>query len=619
MTLSQMTLGQRIAAVGCLVLLTVSAALFYFITKGFSKDIAFATFERYGIEYQRPLEELLESIPQRQLLSRRYLSGQKDAQTQLQSLDARIDAAVRSLRAVDVRLGAALQFTAEGLAQRKRDHCRWENLQREWESLKSGSAGRDVETSDKAHAHLVADVRTMITHAGDTSNLILDPDLDSYYLMDATLVVLPQTQDRLASIAMLGQDALGKGKVPEAQRMRMAVAAALLQESDLDRIAGDVQTALNEDQNFYGASESLQRNLPGTAEEYSQANAALMQLLRKISGEPDATVSETEFDAAAGRARQASFRMWQTGVQELDKLLQKRIEDLARMRLWALLLVSLALLLSVAIAAFVIRAATSSLRGASSELLRQSQMIAAASDQIAASSQDLASGSSEQAASLEETSASSEEIHSMAQQNSDHARSVADLVSQSQRRVEEANFSLSEMVVAIRDINTESDKIAKIIKVIDEIAFQTNILALNAAVEAARAGEAGMGFAVVAEEVRNLAQRCAQAARDTADLIEGSIAKSNDGKRKVDLVAAAVHAITEESTKIKSLVDGVNLSSQEQTRGVEQVSKSITQMEQVTQKNAASAEESAASAQDLHAHSEIMKRIVEEVTAIVGG
>jgi methyl-accepting chemotaxis protein len=615
----RLTLSQRIGAVGCLVLLTVAVSLFYFITKGFSKDIAFATLERYGNQYQRPLEELLENIPQHQMLSRRYLAGQRDLKGQLAAVEGQVDAAIQALRTVDSQLGGELQFTAEGLAKRKRDHCRWDSLYQEWESLKGGFAGQPAENSDKAHAHLVADVRTMIMHAGDTSNLILDPDLDSYYLMDATLVSLPQTQERLATIEMLGQDVVGKGKIGDGQRIKLAVAAALLKEADLDRIMADIHTSLNENQNSYGTSHGLQRNLPPASQEYSKANEALLDLMRRIIDAPKTPVSAAEFAAAASGARKASFRLWQIGVQELDALLQKRIDDLASMRLWALAVTALALMASASIATLVIRSTTSFLRGASEQLLSQSEGIAAASKQIAAASQELASGASEQAASLKETSASSEEISFMTSKNSENSRAVAKLVTQSQKKFDEANRSLEEMVMAISEINTESDKISKIIKVIDEIAFQTNILALNAAVEAARAGEAGMGFAVVADEVRNLSQRCAQAAKDTAALIEASLAKSNDGKMKVDHVANAIRAITEESVKIRTLVDDVSLSSHEQSRGVEQVARAITQIEQVTQRNAANAEESASSVEELNAQSETLREIVEQVSAVVGG
>jgi methyl-accepting chemotaxis protein/methyl-accepting chemotaxis protein-1 (serine sensor receptor) len=168
-------------------------------------------------------------------------------------------------------------------------------------------------------------------------------------------------------------------------------------------------------------------------------------------------------------------------------------------------------------------------------------------------------------------------------------------------------------------IKESSNKVAKIIKTIDEIAFQTNILALNAAVEAARAGEAGMGFAVVADEVRNLAQRSAQAAKDTAGLIEESIARSQEGAGKVQDVATAIGAITESVTKVKGIVDEVREASQQQTQGIDQVAQAIAQMEKVTQTTAATAEESAAASEELNAQAETSMSVVSQLEALVGG
>jgi methyl-accepting chemotaxis protein len=280
------------------------------------------------------------------------------------------------------------------------------------------------------------------------------------------------------------------------------------------------------------------------------------------------------------------------------------------------------LLFSLAVGAaiiLVVRNINASLRKAISDLSEGAGQVASAAGQISSSSQSLAQGASEQAASLEETSSSSEEINSMARKNAENSNTANGLVMQSQQKFEQTNDSLQSMVTAMGDIKNSSDKVSKIIKVIDEIAFQTNILALNAAVEAARAGEAGMGFAVVADEVRNLAQRCAQAAKDTAALIEESITKSNDGQTKVDQVAVAIRAITEESAKVKTLVDEVSLGSQEQTRGIEQIAKALTQMEQVTQQSAANAEESAAAAEELTAQASTLMEVVAQLSSMVGG
>ena len=242
-----------------------------------------------------------------------------------------------------------------------------------------------------------------------------------------------------------------------------------------------------------------------------------------------------------------------------------------------------------------------------------------AAGQISAGSAALARGASDQAASLEATSASSEEINSMARRTAEHSRDAAALVRRSEEQFSDANRSLDQMQAAIDSIQTQSGKISQIIKVIDGIAFQTNLLALNAAVEAARAGETGMGFAVVADEVRTLAQRCAQAARDTSELIEESTKKSAEGKLKVDQVAAAIHAATGSAAAMKALVEEVHAGSVEQTKGFDVITRSIMEMQQVTQSSAAGAQQSAAAATQLTAQSQALRQTGDDLTALLAG
>ena len=268
---------------------------------------------------------------------------------------------------------------------------------------------------------------------------------------------------------------------------------------------------------------------------------------------------------------------------------------------------------------YTVRNVSATLDGVAREISGNATQVEGAAGQVSSASQQLAQGASEQAASLEETSASTEEISSMTRQNADHSQSAATLMQETARHVGEANQKLEQMLASMRDINASSEKISKIIKVIDEIAFQTNILALNAAVEAARAGEAGMGFAVVADEVRSLAQRCAQAARDTTGLIEESIGMASEGSRRVDQVVEAIRCVTENANKVKSLIEEVSSGSREQANGIEQVAKTLTEMGQVTQRTAASAEEGAAASAELTGLSAGMKRSVTRLHALVGG
>jgi len=252
-------------------------------------------------------------------------------------------------------------------------------------------------------------------------------------------------------------------------------------------------------------------------------------------------------------------------------------------------------------------------------LHESSDQVTSASGQLSSSSQQLAEGSAEQAASIQETSATLEESASMIRQNTENTRQAALLAKQARDSADKGNKEMQDMMTSMEELKKSSDQIAKIIKVIDEIAFQTNILALNAAVEAARAGEAGMGFAVVAEEVRNLAQRSAQAAKDTASIIESNIELSEKGVDVSTKVNQSLAEIYEESHKVNELLDEIAAASQEQTQGIAQINKAISQMEQVVQSNAATAEESAAGSEELSSQAMNMKDIVNSLMQLVNG
>ncbi len=258
------------------------------------------------------------------------------------------------------------------------------------------------------------------------------------------------------------------------------------------------------------------------------------------------------------------------------------------------------------------------LRQIAARITQGAREVTSAARQIATSSQSLAQGASEQAASIEETSASAEKMSSMTKRNAESSRSAADATSKVGLAVEDGNLRLHEMLASMQGIHTSSDKISKIIKVIDEIAFQTNILALNAAVEAARAGEAGMGFAVVADEVRNLAQRSAQAARDTAPLIEESMQNSTNGGEKLKKVAEIMAAITGNSSQVAALVDQVLAGSGEQARGIEQMVQAISQMDHVTQTTAANAQQGASASEELSAQAETLTQVVRDLERLTG-
>lgn len=603
------------------------AVLLYFYVSTINANILFGSLEEMGNKYQRPLEQLLNELGRHQLLSMRQKNGQMGLEGQLHSTSNAIDKAFVALEAIDRAVGTDLQFTDAGLGgKRNRQHATAARVKAKWEELRKGLTKLTADESDTQHAAVIADVRVMITHAGDTSNLILDPDLDSYYLMDCTLLALPTTQDRLTSIISNGYRTLKEEKLTAEQRIQLAVNASLLRQSDLDRVVASTNTALSEDENFYGISDTLKLNVEPLLRKYETETNEFLKLLEAASQSDTKSTTPDELVTAGMRAREASFVLWDATVLELDRLLVIRLAKYDKDRNWALFLTAAALAVSLLLVFFVarsitvpihrcmagmqslagrdltthmpdswngemgrmavavnqavsgVREAIDGMRSNAGVLSHASEDMTSASHVMSANAEETATQSNVVAAAAEQVSRSVQTVATSSEEMATSVREVARQAHQAARvatdGVQLANVANSSVV----KLGEGSKNIGNVVKVITSIAEQTNLLALNATIEAARAGEVGKGFAVVANEVKELAKQTSQATDEISQRIENIQSDINTTVKTIDEVSGVIKQISSIQTAIAGAVEQQTVTTQEIGRNLTEAARGTSEI-----------------------------------------
>ena len=559
--------------------------LFTIYLNAAEKDIVFAEKEIVGNNYQTRVMEVL-----RPLLGHRALVNKgANNEDQARRLRSEIDKALDNLEREDTRSGKTLEFTSEGLRLRKREGSNFATLRREWDSIKGESLQANAKESDAKHMKIAETIQTIIAHLADTSNLILDPDLDSYYLMDASLSALPTLAKRLSD---LQARVLIKEK-SDNNELEMNLLARRASQDDMSRAEKDIDTAIAEDERFHGLLDGLSDLKNSTGALTTLVEGALAASLL-----PDAPGAGSLLAESIERtcATQQSVSI------QLEKLLQRRIATFRSQKNMGILLMSASLLLAIALVVWIgfsivnpmsagaksLTIAAENQRKTSLELTSnaeetstQAQVVSAAAEQVSANVRSVA-------AAAEEMDATIREVASKAHQA---ARVAADAVTLAQ--------STSGLVSSLGE---SGSRIGGVVKLITSIAEQTNLLALNATIEAARAGEVGKGFAVVANEVKELAKETARATedisgkinaiqQDTANAVKAISEVQSTIKHINDIQSAIASAVEEQSATTREI--GRNVT--EAARGTEDIASNIAGVAQAARGTSAGAHQVSAS------------------------
>ena len=614
-----MSILQRLLLISASFLLPISVLL-YFTVEGIQDRIKFAELEINGNTLQRPLEKILRSLLVHKNAALTVLGGDATALITATKEEASLDSAIRNLETLEKSLGTILQFTQDGLAKRKREEAKIDNFARKWDQCRKFWQTMTPDACKSEHDNLIKIARVMITHLGDTSNLILDPDLDSYYLVDVSLVALPSAQERISNLIFIYTLIVKNGENNQDEKLSLAVQNALFQQTDLDRILASIDTALNEDNNFYGKSESLQKNINLPLERFKKSAGNFGKLLSSLKPE-QLNKFDPKILEAGNEALEDSFSFWDICSAELQVLLELRINKFQKDRLFSLALSALALILSFILVWYIGRGLNNSfiqISGNSKKLIVSSNNQKTVSKSMVANATETSAQANAIASAAEEVSVN---IQSVASAAEEIGATIREIARQSQQAAQVANDAVSIAETgnkAVLRLGENSNIIGNVIKVITSIAEQTNLLALNASIEAARAGEFGKGFAVVASEVKELAKETAKATEDIRTKIEGIQSDTREAVNSNEKTRNIISKIHEIQSTIAGAVEEQAATTREITRnaadaamGSSEIAKNISGLAEAARSTSKGATELETAALGLDAMASELEKIVK--------
>ena len=632
--LHRLNLLEKFLILGTIGLLMSALPTYVYVT-GALREIGHARLEAQGVPPAQAVTRLVQAVQVHRGLSAGMLGGDESLAARRPAAREAVEAALRDVTA---RFAAADVPRAQAAA--------WSDAQKTWRTLEQAVAARGIALAQSTaqHTQLIAALLQLSESLVHAYGLQIDPEAPTHALIQSSLIQAPLLGEKLGLLRAQGAGALGRGQLTPEARSQLMVLQQRVGELQGDTFRG-LQRALQGDP-------ALQKALGSRAEDIKAQIQQSVQLAeREVINAAELKMASKDYFDALTRTIEALNALNTQSLAILDQALQDRVARLQARLLWVGVALALTLSATCAMALVFVRSMTQPLqqavglaravaqgdltgapiahgtnevgqllqallqmRAQLTGVVRQvrsgSQSVATASVQIAQGNTDLSARTESQASALEETAASMEQLSSTVRQNADSARQASQLADSASTVAVQGGEVVAQVVQTMQGINASSQKISDIIGVIDSIAFQTNILALNAAVEAARAGEQGRGFAVVASEVRSLAGRSAEAAREIKALISASVERVEQGTALVDRAGSTMSEVVDAIRRVTDIVGEISTASHEQSLGVAQVGEAVTQMDQVTQQNAALVEEMAAAAGSLQVQAEDLVQVV---------